>query len=253
MTAEHRIAVLRASHERLVSIVEGLTPEQLRQPGYPSEWTIAQVLSHLGSGAEIGLLAVDAGLANAEPPSRESFPAIWERWNNASPDEQAADFVTANAAYLARVEANADSTATFMSFMGPTDLDGIIAGRLSEHAVHTWDVEVMFNPAATVQVGAIPTVFDLAARLAGFFAKPGGWSGVVHVTTTDPDREFALTLGEKSSLADGPGDAADAKLSVSGDAFVRLLYGRLDPDHTPGGIEADGITLDDLRSIFKGF
>ena len=47
------IAVLRNSHERLASLVSPLTPEQLRGPAYPTEWSIAQVLSHLGSGAEI--------------------------------------------------------------------------------------------------------------------------------------------------------------------------------------------------------
>jgi hypothetical protein len=37
------------------------------------------------------------------------------------------------------------------------------------------------------------------------------------------------------------------------EAFVRLLYGRLDRDHTPAGITTDGLTLDQLRAIFPGF
>src|SRR6516225_630176 len=94
-----RIAALRTSHDRLVSIAGPLTPGQLRGRGYPSEWTIAQVLSHLGSGAEIGLLTLDAGLAGAEPPSRELFPAIWDRWNNMTPDEQAAESLSTNTVF----------------------------------------------------------------------------------------------------------------------------------------------------------
>ena len=42
---------LRASADRLAALVEPLTPDELRLSAYPTEWTIAQVLSHLGSGA----------------------------------------------------------------------------------------------------------------------------------------------------------------------------------------------------------
>jgi hypothetical protein len=45
------ISALRHSHDRLRASVEPLGPDQLAQRSYPSEWTIAQVLSHLGSQA----------------------------------------------------------------------------------------------------------------------------------------------------------------------------------------------------------
>jgi hypothetical protein len=35
------------------------------------------------------------------------------------------------------------------------------------------------------------------------------------------------------------------------EAFVRLVYGRLDPDHTPVGVESP--ELDSLRRLFPGF
>jgi uncharacterized protein (TIGR03083 family) len=252
---DQRIAALRTSRDRLVSIAGSLTPEQLRGRGYPSEWTIAQVLSHLGSGAEIGLLTLDAGLAGGEPPSREQFPAIWDSWNNKTPDDQAADSLRADTAYVEKVEANAGSSASFMSWAGPVDLGRLVGMRLSEHAMHTWDVEVMLDPSATVLPDAVPFILDQVARLVGFVAKPTDWTGVLHVITTNPDQEYALTLGEKSSLVDWPGDAtaAAATVSLPAEAFVRLLYGRLDRDHTPAGITTDGLTLDQLRAIFPGF
>jgi uncharacterized protein (TIGR03083 family) len=250
-----RIAALRASHDHLLSIGESLTPEQLRERGYPTEWTIAQVLSHLGSGAEIGLLTLDAGLAGAEPPSRESLPAIWDRWNNKNPDDQTADSLRTNTAYVERIETNAESTATFMSWAGPVDLGRLVGMRLAELAMHTWDVHVMLDQGATVLPDAVPHMLDVIGRMIGFVAKPAGWSGAVRVITTNPDHEYALTLGEKSSLVDWPGDgvSADAALTLPAEAFVRLLYGRLDADHTPAGITAEGVTLDQLRVIFPGF
>ena len=61
------IAALRRSHERLASLVRSLGPDQARGPSYCTDWTIAQVLSHLGSGAEIGLMMFPAALGQADP------------------------------------------------------------------------------------------------------------------------------------------------------------------------------------------
>ena len=47
------IGALRHSHGRLQALVEPLGLSQLEQRSYASEWSIAQVLSHLGSQAEI--------------------------------------------------------------------------------------------------------------------------------------------------------------------------------------------------------
>jgi hypothetical protein len=59
-TDPHRwIAALRRSQDRLASLVQPLTPEQLRVPSY-HDWTIAKVLGRLGSQTEnyIGWLTV---------------------------------------------------------------------------------------------------------------------------------------------------------------------------------------------------
>jgi uncharacterized protein (TIGR03083 family) len=254
-SAPDPIAALRASHDRLKAVVTPLTPAQLRQRGYPSEWSIAQVLSHLGSGAEISTLVVDAGLAGAEAPARELYPPIWDRWNNKSPDDQAADAIDSDSRLVERIEANADSKATFQTFIGPADIRGLAAGRIGEHAVHTWDVAVAVDPSAKVLPEAVEIIVDGVARLIGWVAKPSSWRGVVKVTTSGPDRELALTIGEPSTMEPWSDDRAapDATLVVPAEAFIRLLYGRLDADHTPAGITTSGITLDELRSVFPGF
>src|SRR6266404_2449775 len=56
------IDALRRSHDRLRASVEPLDLGQLEQRSYASEWSIAQVVSHLGSQAEIFGLFLDAGL-----------------------------------------------------------------------------------------------------------------------------------------------------------------------------------------------
>ena len=77
------ISALRHSHDRLRASVQPLGSDQLAQRSYPSEWTIAQVLSHLGSQAEIFGLILEAGLAGQEPPTREEFDTRYPDWRSA--------------------------------------------------------------------------------------------------------------------------------------------------------------------------
>ena len=51
---DRTIAALRSEYDTLADLVRTLTDEQLAAPSGAAEWTVAQVLSHLGSGAEIG-------------------------------------------------------------------------------------------------------------------------------------------------------------------------------------------------------
>ena len=104
------IATLRSSHERLAALVEPLSPEQLRAQSYDDDWSVAQVLSHLGSGAEISLMSLPAALGQAEPLDRATaFQPVWDVWNTKSPDEQAADCLTWDAK---QVQASSSSVTT---------------------------------------------------------------------------------------------------------------------------------------------
>lgn len=249
-----RIAALRASHDRLRAVAAPLTPEQVRGPGYPSEWSIAQVLSHLGSGAEINGLIFDAGVNGTPAPQPADFQAVWAVWDAKNPDDQAADALVSDARLVEKVEAlSAEQRAsvTFDVWSGPTDVGGFASTRLSEHAVHTWDVEVMGDPAATVLPQAVPILLEIVQGLVGFAGKPGP-AGRIHVTLTDPDREYALVLGEKVALEAWDGGESTGSLGLPAEAFLRLVYGRLDPAHSPS-VTAENVDLDALRAVFPGF
>jgi uncharacterized protein (TIGR03083 family) len=254
MTSEP-IAALRASHDRLHAIASPLGPDEVRRSAYPSEWSVAKVLSHLGSGAQIMELIVEAGVAGAEPPAREAYQEIWDVWNAKDPAAQVADGLATDGRLVARIESlrgPAHADARFQIWFGEVDLVGLAASRLFEHAVHTWDVAVALDPGATVSADAVEIIVDGLGMLVGFAAKAGGRTDRIRVTTTGPDREFVLSLAERSAL--GPWDGGDAAATVRlpAEALVRLVYGRLDAEHTPQ-VEVDGITLDELRAVFPGF
>jgi uncharacterized protein (TIGR03083 family) len=253
------VRAVRASHDRLAGLVAGLDGDSVRAQSYDTEWSVADVLSHLGSGAEIFSLYVNAGVTGDEPPTPEDFKPIWETWNARSPEDQAELSIAANEALVTLVESlsPADRGAFQVTMFGPAPLDlaGVLGMRLSEHAVHTWDVAVALDPAAKVAPDAVDLLVDQLPRTAGFTGKKAPAPVAVAVTTTGPERAFILDTGILNpggvTLAPADPDAvATASLALPAEAFVRLVYGRLD-DATE--LTASGVTLLELKSVFPGF
>jgi uncharacterized protein (TIGR03083 family) len=253
------ISALRHSHDRLRAAAEPLSPDQLEQRSYASEWSIAQVLSHLGSQAEIFGLFLDAGLTGQDPPGREQFEPIWDSWNGKAPQAQAADALRADQATLERFESlDADQQARLHLNLFGMELDtaGLARMRVSEHAIHAWDVLVALDPAATVSADAVALLIDTLDQLAGRSGKPDGQQRKVRVSTTSPERQFILETGDSVTLTPADGEATPelgvSELRLPAEAFVRLLYGRMDEAHTPPA-ESAGVELDELRPLFPGF
>jgi uncharacterized protein (TIGR03083 family) len=254
------IETLRGSHNRLVGVVGPLTPGRLTEQSYCTDWTVAQLLSHVGSGAEISLMMLPGALGDAEPVGQDAFGPVWDRWNAKSPADQAADALLTDDQQVTTLEGLTDDQLAQLKldFFGmQLDAIGIIRLRLGEHALHTWDVAVLDDPAATVSADAAALLIDnvpqfLAPRLGQPLAEPFA----VRITTTDPDRDYLLTSGESVAMTDWPADgsAGDVpQVVLPAEALLRLSYGRLDPAHTPASVSADPAVLDKLRAIFPGF
>jgi uncharacterized protein (TIGR03083 family) len=253
------ISALRHSHDRLRASVEPLGLDQLRQRSYPTEWSIAQVLSHLGSQAEIFGMILTAGLAGQEPPGREEFPPIWDKWNAKDPQAQASDSLRADQATLERLESmDADEQERLHLQLFGMDIDatGFARMRVSEHAMHTWDVLVALDPSATLAPDATALLIDTVGQVAARSGQPDSQQRKVRVSTTDPERRFILETGEAVTLTPSDDESSSepelAELRLPAEAFIRLIYGRMDEAHTPPA-ETTGVELDDLRQIFRGF
>ena len=253
------ISALRHSHDRLRAAVEPLSPDHLEQRSYASEWSIAQVLSHLGSQAEIFGMFLDAGLTGQDPPGREQFEPIWDRWNGKAPQDQASDALRADHATLERFESlDADQRAKLHLSLFGMELDaaGLARMRVSEHAIHAWDVLVALDPAATVSADAVALLIDTLDELAARSGKPDGQQRKVRVSPTSPERQLILETGEAVTLTpaddEGTPDLGVSELRLPAEAFVRLVYGRMDEAHTPHVVTA-GVELDELRPLFPGF
>ena len=161
------LRTVRASQERLAMLVDGYGEAELTGPSYDDDWSVADVLSHLGSQAEIFLLFVDAGIDGTEAPTNDAFGPIWDVWNAKSPTAQARDSLAADRALVDRLEAlSADELDRFELDMFGMHLDAtmLLRMRLGEHALHTWDIAVVADGTAVLPPDATEVLVDGIGR-----------------------------------------------------------------------------------------
>src|SRR5258708_5443081 len=209
--ADAIIAALRSGNDGLAGLVSGYSDEQLAEPTGADEWDVSQVLSHLGSGAEIAQNTLQAALERKPNPGMEFNKSVWARYDGASPRERLKWFLAANEATTQSFESLSEETRESLTIdMGflpaPVDVATAASFRLNELALHDWDVRVGINPAATIAPEATPHLLPRMELLAGFLGKPDALAGktaIISVTTTDPATELALHLGEQVSVSTG--------------------------------------------------
>ena len=166
--ADAIIAALRSGNDSLAGLVSGYSDEQLAGPTGADEWDVSQVLSHLGSGAEITQNGLQAALEGKPNPGLEFNKTVWARYDEASRRERLTWFLAANEAttqaYESLNEETRDTLKIDMGFLpAPVDVAVAASFRLSEFALHSWDVRVGTDPAALVATsapGAGPDAFS---------------------------------------------------------------------------------------------
>lgn len=252
------VGSLRNQHDQLAACVESLGHDQLVAPSGSSGWTVADVLSHLGSGAEIvyASLAAAAG-RGGEHAGRPDRQAICDRWDAATPRDQAEDFIEHDARLVELVEdltaAQRRALQVDLGFLpAPVSFETAAGMRLSEVTAHEWDVAVALDPEAALDAEAAEVLLDLLAGpmgfLLGFTAKAGAVSEPAEVQVGS--RSIIISEGVSISAPAAP----TARFHGPHEAVVRLLSGRLDAEHTPASVSVTGnVSLDDLRAVFPGY
>ncbi len=250
------IAALRTSQDRLKGLVEPLIPGRVGTQSMATEWSVADVLSHLGSQAEIFQGILDAALAGSPLPGPEAFPPIWDAWNAKSGVDQVSDSLMANEAFVRQAEGLSQAELAALRFpLFGMDLDvvGFLQMRLSEHAVHSWDVAAALDPTAVVAADAVDLVIDTLPEMVKRIGKPQHEPFRVRIVTSGPDRDLVLAVEEAVTLGPVDGASVEGVVRLPAEAFLRLVYGRLDDQHRPAlEVDGEGLTLDKLRAVFPG-
>jgi uncharacterized protein (TIGR03083 family) len=252
------IAALRTNHDQLAELVSGAGPDDLKKTSGASEWTVADVLSHLGSGSELFLVRLQAAV-DGVPVGEVDNQAVWDRWNAMSPEEQASGFVESEEALVAVLESlDADQRRELNVDLGflpaPAEMGVFVGMRLIEVANHAWDARAGLDSAAELETSsatlALESLADELAFMLGFSTKPDVLSSPV-VLAVDG---FALRIDDHVSVVPGSVDGATATFVGPLGSLVRLLSGRLRPEVTPDSVEVTGnVTLEELRKVFPGY
>ena len=259
--ADQTIAALRTGHDQLAELVRALSVTDLTRPSGASEWQLSQVLSHLGSGAEINLAGLEAALTGGVAPDGDFNKSVWARWDAMTPSEHADGFLRANQTLVERYEAldagTRESLQINLGFLPePVDVATAAGFRLTEFALHQWDVEVAFNPYAAVAAEAAPLLVDRVGGLVGWVGKPDALAGrasTLAVRLTDPELAFGLRFGDTIEVVESL-EQPDGVLTAPAEAWLRLATGRLAPANTPDTVTVTGpVSLDDLRRVFPGY
>jgi hypothetical protein len=126
--------------------------------------------------------------------------------------------------------------------------------RLSEHAVHSWDVEVAVDPAARVSQDAVVLLLGALPQMMQWMGKKAAEPAVVAVTATSPDGAYTIDTGGVT-LTPGAAEApASASVELTSEALLRMVYGRVDESTVASGeLRAENVTLAQLQAVFPGF
>jgi uncharacterized protein (TIGR03083 family) len=252
---DRTITALRSEHDTLADLVRGLTDDQLAAPSGAAEWTVAQAVSHLGSGAEIGRGPI--ARAAGETVAAEDNQTIWARWDGSSPRAQAGGFLEHNGRWLETVEAftpeQRSSLTVDLGFLPePVPLLTALGMRLNEVANHSWDVRVAFDKDAGVAAGSAEVLVDLLAGplgfMLGFLAKPAELANPVSVAVPGA----GLVIDDGVTVVDHL-ESPSATFGGPAEAFIRLVNGRLKAPYDHGVTVDGGVTLDELRRVFPGY
>jgi uncharacterized protein (TIGR03083 family) len=231
-----------------------------------SQWTIGRLLAHIGSGAEIGLATLASNLDDAPPLGDDGMQAVWGRWNVLTGRAVVKQMIPSDRRLVERFEsfsdAERDTVQIKMPFLPePIDVAGAVGFRLSEHALHSWDLSAALDPSAEIPVDATELLVDRLPVMVGLLGqftpretRPAN-DTTISVITTTPTRRFLLQLGNAAELRPAGGERGpDGHLELPAEALIRLTAGRLKPGRPSADVGPDGVlTLDDLRRAFPGY
>jgi uncharacterized protein (TIGR03083 family) len=261
-SADSAIAALNTGHDELAGLVSGFSDADLSHSSGASEWDISQVLSHLGSGAEIMRGTLEATLGGKPNPGPDFNRSVWDRWDAMTRRERADGFLVSNQAlldlYASLDDATRDSLRIDLGFLpAPVDLATAARMRLNEFALHSWDVRVGFDPGAILAPDATAALLHGEPSMIGWLGKSDVLDGrrlAVQVTTTEPASVFTLRLQAPVEVDSAAPTRPDGTLALPAEAWLRLVTGRLGPRYTPASVAVDGdVDLDLLRRVFAGF
>ncbi|HZU04578.1 MAG TPA: maleylpyruvate isomerase family mycothiol-dependent enzyme [Chloroflexota bacterium] len=258
------VAAIRREFETLDRYLAAVNPAHWQGPTACREWNVQKVVSHLGSGAELHLRTLQTSLDGAEPVTDATRQSIWNYFDSLPPERLYPEFQARMRAYLGYLEGlpaeKREQRVRF--FAGEAPVAEYAQYRLSELALHSWDIRVALDPTArllpTTARANFPHALDTLQRRSNAAARAELAGTVYQFEVFGPvQRRFALAIRADGLEVREEAEAPTATLRLAAEAFLRLYTGRLP---LPEAEEAGEVTLTGeravalrLNTLFPGF
>lgn len=249
--ARRVLRLSRAEYDGLLAYLEQLPPAGWTEQSACKDWQVYQVVSHIGSQPEIVGGAIKAGVFGEPPMTDEQRRAIWGYFDGLQPLEVLPAFRKNNDAFYQMVEAFDERQlgSTIPSFVGPAPLATVLASRLNEQALHTWDVRWARDKGAKLTPDAVPTLLELnllppfAARLARPDRAPRLVGKTIGFLLREPEGAVNVAVEpDGATFSRARAASADVTAELPAEAFARLIWGRYD---ARAGLESGELKLSD--------
>lgn len=228
------MSALKREYQTVIQDVESRPSSYVEQDSYCANWKNYQVISHLGSGAELFQKSLETALDGKEAVTPEGRQAVWGHFDSLAPEAVYPEFRDRMDKLMAYLEALPDSkhNEIIPTFAGNLPLPRALLTRLNEVALHVWDIQVKHNPKLTLNDESaallLPMVVDRLpnrAKREGLDELHG--SPVSFDLSGAASRQFTLSPGaEQASVEDGLASNALFTVKMSAEAFERMVAGR---------------------------
>jgi uncharacterized protein (TIGR03083 family) len=257
--------VIRGQLARLAGELRRLDAAGWDAPSACTGWSVKDVAAHMAESNDRFYQVISAALRGEVAPE---FTAPQRAERQAAVEAGSTDVIVEQlvgrgAACFDMLEgATAEELARGVTVpAGQLSLAQVAPQRLSECTLHSWDIRVAREPGATLDADAVPLLLDGAIASAGRLGSRGAPSArnatyAVDVTGSGGGPVGVVVEQRAVRASRGAPARPDATLRLSGEAFVRLVWGRLDLRRT---VEADTEVVEGdrelayaLEGVFRG-
>ena len=266
-TPESRLKVLQSESQLLTNYLDNLASEAWDRPSACDRWLVRDVVAHLAGGAQGYAATVSRGLQGESPPPETGRPG-------ASPTAASGSEGIAQGAIDRRESLGDDLLSEFkkldgrlnelLAGLGPDDwgkpchflgltlpVSAFIDLRMTEMAMHSWDIQSKLEPSARLSPETLPSFIDAVSIFAGWLFWPGTGAPTparYRFQFTEPafDSVDILLEGDNTSIEEASTGPADIYLRSDAETYVFLMYGRLRVD---SAIEQGRLSVEGDRSL----
>ena len=256
---------LKREDQALRQEVESQPASYAEQESFCSDWKNYQVISHLGSGAEIFQRTLESALDGREALSPDARQAIWSYFDGLSPQEVYPQYRDRIGKLIAYLEALPESKQNEIvpTFAGNLPLPRALLTRLNEMALHVWDLRVKRDASARLDEKAAALLLPMVVDRLPNRAKREGLDELrgrpVGFDISGPaSSQFTLNPGtENATVEHGLPSNAAFTVKMSAEAFQRLVSGREPIDKAvkvgTATVSGDTSSMTALNKVFPGY